>query len=167
MCNIFTILLLLLQVIEKGMHSGEGIQGCSIYTGTAGIAYMFLRLAENLRHTQSLIAQHPRSAYAKLSTDCLLKRAQEYGHWAKHLSHCGSHTKVALCCFKLLHTRCNVCVQPMPLLWLVPLPLVVGQHDTCMQQQRSCSLPIISNEHILGYLLVCMVPCSPQNKYMT
>lgn len=82
-----------LQVIEKGMHSGEGIQGCSIYTGTAGIAYMFLRLAENLRHTQSLIAQHPRSAYAKLSTDCLLKRAQEYGHWAKHLSHCGSHTK--------------------------------------------------------------------------
>lgn len=83
---------LLQQVIERGMHSGEGIQGCSIYTGTGGVAYMFLRLAESLRHTQSLIAQHPKQPLAKLTPECLLRRAEEYGHWANHLSH--RHTKV-------------------------------------------------------------------------
>ncbi|KAL3161939.1 hypothetical protein ABBQ38_009021 [Trebouxia sp. C0009 RCD-2024] len=80
-----------LQVIERGMHSGEGIQGCSIYTGTGGVAYMFLRLAESLRRSQSLIAQHPKQPLAKLTPECLLRRAEEYGHWANHLSH--RHTK--------------------------------------------------------------------------
>ena len=72
------------------MHSGEGIHGCSIYTGTGGVAYMFLRLAEGLQHTQSLIAQHPQQPLAKLTPECLLRRAGEYGHWAKHLSHNGT-----------------------------------------------------------------------------
>ena len=88
---------LLQQVIERGMHSGEGIQGCSIYTGTGGVAYMFLRLAEGLRHSQSLIAQHPKQPLAKLTPECLLKRAEEYGHWANHLSH--RHTKVHIVVF--------------------------------------------------------------------
>lgn len=85
---------LLQQVVERGMHSGEGIHGCSIYTGTAGVAYMFLRLAEGLQHTQSLIAQHPQQPLAKLTTECLLKRAEAYGHWAKHLTHHNGTTKV-------------------------------------------------------------------------
>ena len=88
---------LLQQVIERGMHSGEGIQGCSIYTGTGGVAYMFLRLAESLRHSQSLIAQHPKQPLKKLTPECLLKRAEEYGHWANHLSH--RHTKVHIVVF--------------------------------------------------------------------
>lgn len=87
---------LLQQVIERGMHSGEGLHGCSIYTGTAGVAYMFLRLAEALQHSQSLIAQHPQQPLAKLTPECLLRRADEYGHWAKHLSHCSRTTKVSL-----------------------------------------------------------------------
>ncbi len=76
------------------MHSGEGIQGCSIYTGTAGVAYMFLRLAESLQYTQQKMADHPDQVFAKLDATCLLNRAEEYGHWAKHLSHCGKHKKV-------------------------------------------------------------------------
>lgn len=51
---------------------------------------MFLRLAEGLQHTQSLIAQHPQQPLAKLTPECLLRRAGEYGHWAKHLSHNGT-----------------------------------------------------------------------------
>ncbi|DBA69848.1 TPA: hypothetical protein ACH3X2_012560 [Trebouxia sp. C0005] len=82
-----------LQVIERGMHSGEGIQGCSIYTGTAGVAYMFLRLAESLQYTQQKLADHPDQVFANLDAACLLNRAEEYGHWAKHLSHCGKHEK--------------------------------------------------------------------------
>ena len=86
--------LLLQQVIERGLHSGEGIQGCSIYTGTAGVAYMFLRLAESLQYTQQKMADHSDEVFAKLDAACLLNRAEEYGHWAKHLSHCGKHEKV-------------------------------------------------------------------------
>lgn len=82
-----------LQVIERGTHSGEGLQGCSIYTGTAGVAYMFLRLAEGLQYTQQKMADHPDQVFASLDAACLLNRAEEYGHWAKHLSHCGKHEK--------------------------------------------------------------------------
>ena len=46
---------------------------------------MFLRLAEGLQHTQ--IAQHPQQPLTKLTPECLLRRAEAYGHWAKHLSH--------------------------------------------------------------------------------
>jgi len=87
------------------MHSGEGIQGCSIYTGTAGVAYMFLRLAESLQHTQQKMADHPDQVFANLDAACLLNRAEEYGHWAKHLSHCGKHEKVQRS-LALLSTSC-------------------------------------------------------------
>lgn len=95
-CNKATDGRLLQQVMERGMHSGEGLHGCSIYTGTGGVAYMFLRLAEALQHSQSLIAQHPQQPLSKLTPECLLRRADEYGHWAKHLSHCSRTTKVPL-----------------------------------------------------------------------
>lgn len=85
------------------MHSGEGVQGCTIYTGTAGVAYMFLRLAESLDHIQHKMADHPKEPFAKLHSVGLLKRADEYGHWAKHLSH-GGHQKVLPCLAHLSFT---------------------------------------------------------------
>lgn len=85
------------------MHSGEGIQGCTIYTGTAGVAYMFLRLAESLDHIQHKMADHPKEPFAKLHSVGLLNRADEYGHWAKHLSH-GGHQKVPPCLAHLSFT---------------------------------------------------------------
>ena len=84
----------LLQNIEQGMHSGTGIHGWSIYTGTAGVAYMFLRLAENLQYTQQQLGGYPKQAFAKLSSANLLNRGNEYGHWAKHLSFMGKHEEV-------------------------------------------------------------------------
>lgn len=57
---------------------------------------MFLRLAEGLQHTQTHISQHPHQPLTKLTPDCLLRRAEEYGHWANHLSHHDRHTKVPI-----------------------------------------------------------------------
>lgn len=68
---------------------------------------MFLRLAEALQHSQSIIAQHPKQPLAKLTPQCLLKRAEEYGHWAKHLSHHSGTTKVPL----WLVLNCQICMQ--------------------------------------------------------
>ena len=87
------------------MHSGEGIQGCSIYTGIAGVAYMFLRLAESMQYTQQKMTDHPDQFFANLDAACLLNRAEEYGHWAKHLSNCGKHEKVQTS-LTLLETIC-------------------------------------------------------------
>ena len=78
------------------MHTGEGMRGYSVYTGTAGVSYMFLRLAESLQHTQQKMAVHGTEPFAKLSSACMLNRAKEYGHWAKHLSYSGKHVQVML-----------------------------------------------------------------------
>ncbi|DBB10315.1 TPA: hypothetical protein ACH3X3_001876 [Trebouxia sp. C0006] len=84
------------------MHSGEGIQGCSIYTGIAGVAYMFLRLAESMQYTQQKMTDHPDQFFANLDAACLLNRAEEYGHWAKHLSNCGKHEKTAIASLRVI-----------------------------------------------------------------
>ena len=55
---------------------------------------MLLRLAENLQYTQQEMTDHPDQVFANLDAARLLNRAEEYGHWAKHLSHCGIHEKV-------------------------------------------------------------------------
>ena len=43
---------MLVQVIEEGLQQRQGIHGPSIYTGTAGVAYMYLRAAESLQQSQ-------------------------------------------------------------------------------------------------------------------
>ena len=128
--------------MEQGMHSGEGIHGCSIYTGTGGVAFMFLRLAEGLQQTRSLIAQHPQQPLAKLTPECLLRRAEAYGHWAKHLSHHPGTTKVPISfdfnAYVAL-TRCTaLCVSGSLVLGLAAAHEAACKHSTMSRKHWLC-----------------------------
>ncbi|KAL0052872.1 hypothetical protein WJX82_009050 [Trebouxia sp. C0006] len=46
-----------------------------------------------MQYTQQKMTDHPDQFFANLDAACLLNRAEEYGHWAKHLSNCGKHEK--------------------------------------------------------------------------
>ena len=66
----------LVQIIEQGLQQRQGIHGPSIYTGNAGVAYMYLRVAESLQQSQlGFAAGHPDQPTDKTSHQAFVKKA--------------------------------------------------------------------------------------------
>lgn len=86
------------QNIEDGLQLGHGIHGAGVYTGSAGIAYMYLRMAESLQDSHNATASNnAEQPLHNIQPKVLLTKAQQLLQADHRHPISRSHVQVQLC----------------------------------------------------------------------